>query len=607
MLVNDLCSHAYSETAVNEIRLIDRSAVVHIGISEKNLQLELIDYKEHSVTLDSAEGIAILDNWLDFWSGVIGNVAQRTKFVQADLSGGFDSRVSFITLLNSGVNLNEILFRSINDNLHTHAADYAIASQIANHYGFELNTPLPEQKFLNYSLADVFNIGIYHLQTFHTHPRIAMSKSVDKLYVISGFGGEIVRKYWFDSPRNFLAKQFWRTNEYSSALSRELAQSMQKIYSEVFRVVQKKYRIEDPNSLWLAQYLYQETRCRHHFGKNTVGNYFGNNISLSPAIDPELRKVRLNTPDYSDPNLLMAVLFMRYAPDLLTFPFDSKRSIAPEIIACAKQLNERFPRRLIPDKIDWEGVFNLQPRDSHVEQILASSRNNEEITKEMRDDFLKAAFESSRTYGLFTTKFDAEIYKCAVDDYNNRIFGRIRPLHAVLGIAKVVEDVEISNAAREPYRDMERFLIEDFCALPDETQTIKKFRPYFTAMMQVRLLQGRSLNDLQMLAVSDNKANVFPFADSGIVGHVIRSYAGELRLILKATVAGRVQVILFGEETQIGAKNVPIKIDYTNLTIGGNVLFDTVRTASRVNPCACNLDVKPGDEFDIRVAWQPHQ
>lgn len=212
MLVNGLCSHAYSETAVNEIRLIDRSAVVHIGISEKNLQLELIDYKEHSVALDSAEGIAILDNWLDFWSGVIRNVAQHTKFIQADLSGGFDSRVSFITLLNSGVNLNEIFFHSINDNLHTHAKDYAIASQIAAHYGFKLNEPMGEQKFLNYSLADVFNIDFYNIQTIHTSPCISLRKSVDKVYTLTGYAGETIRDYWFNSPEKFLAGQFWRDN-----------------------------------------------------------------------------------------------------------------------------------------------------------------------------------------------------------------------------------------------------------------------------------------------------------------------------------------------------------------------------------------------------------
>ena len=37
LLVNDLCSHAYSETAINEIRLVERNAVLHIDAARKTL------------------------------------------------------------------------------------------------------------------------------------------------------------------------------------------------------------------------------------------------------------------------------------------------------------------------------------------------------------------------------------------------------------------------------------------------------------------------------------------------------------------------------------------------------------------------------------------
>lgn len=356
LLVNDMVSHAYSETAVNEIRLIERNAVIHIDIAEKNLRLELIDYKEHSVALDSAEGMAILDNWLDFWSGVFRGVAQNTKFISADLSGGFDSRISLALLLNSGIDLNRMTINTYEDNSKTHAQDYAIASQIAAHYGFELNRPLPESKFLNYSLTDAFNMDLYHVQTLHKDIYIERKKSVDKLYVVSGDGGETVRDYWFDEPKDFLDGQIGACTVYSLALSRELAHSIKTIITSSFRAVRDKYKIADKNSPYIPQYAYQETRCRHHFGKATSIAHFENNITFSPTLDPQLRTVRLNTPECPDPKLLIAVIFTRFELDLVQFPFDSNRSIAPSTIAFAKMLNERFPRRLTTNKVN-RGAF----------------------------------------------------------------------------------------------------------------------------------------------------------------------------------------------------------------------------------------------------------
>ncbi len=54
LLVNGLCSHAYSETAINEIRQIERNAVLQIDAAKKTLAIELLDYREHTVIVDSA-------------------------------------------------------------------------------------------------------------------------------------------------------------------------------------------------------------------------------------------------------------------------------------------------------------------------------------------------------------------------------------------------------------------------------------------------------------------------------------------------------------------------------------------------------------------------
>lgn len=67
LMVEFVAVQSYSQTAVNEIQFVARNAVIHADILKKNLEIELIDYKEHSVPLDSERGIKILDRWVEFW------------------------------------------------------------------------------------------------------------------------------------------------------------------------------------------------------------------------------------------------------------------------------------------------------------------------------------------------------------------------------------------------------------------------------------------------------------------------------------------------------------------------------------------------------------
>ncbi|MBR2775419.1 MAG: hypothetical protein IKD73_10590 [Selenomonadaceae bacterium] len=358
LLTESLASKAHLESAINEIQLVERNAIIHIDIGKKQLELELINYREHTVALDSEEGIKALDNWVEFWGGVLHDLAQNTNFLTADLSGGFDSRMSLIPLLHSGTDLSKIRFFSLKLESHTYKEDYAIASQIAEHYNFKLNQDFSaQQAFCNYSINDIFNMDFYIRQTVHNSLAICkLKKSIDKTYSLSGYGGESIRDHWlhFGSLERFWQSEI-RIDSYSRPLSQEIARSREKILESAFSAIRDKYKIEDEDSLWIAQYMYLETRCRHHFGKFSLGKYFGNEIVLSTALDPEIRTVQIETPECPDANLLMALLFVRYEPDLLTFPFNSKRSIAPETIEYAKEINKRFPRRLITDKVDRGG------------------------------------------------------------------------------------------------------------------------------------------------------------------------------------------------------------------------------------------------------------
>ena len=127
------------DTMINEISFLDRHLQLTIDIPNRDMHIQHLDYKEHTVLPDSKEGLAVLDAWYHRWIHIFREAYVLTDNIEIDLSGGFDSRISFALMVNAGLDLNRIVVRSLNDGLHTHNEDYLIASQIADDFGFPLN------------------------------------------------------------------------------------------------------------------------------------------------------------------------------------------------------------------------------------------------------------------------------------------------------------------------------------------------------------------------------------------------------------------------------------------------------------------------------------
>ena len=603
-----MCSFAYLETAVNEIKVTDRSALFHIDIAKKNLQIEFTDCTGHNVELESEEGIGILDDWFDFWRNLLHNVSKNTKFVMADLSGGFDSRISFVPLLNADIDLNDMRIYSRKSVLHTFKEDYEIASKMAEHYGFELNRDLLEPQTIDYTLTDSCNIELYHQRTFRNLARVTMKKKLEKVYYLKGVGGESIRPYWYGVPNEFAKRHKNSANRYSVGLAREVSDSVENVLRRSFDAICNKYKIEDRESPEIPQYLYQEAPAINHHGKEKVGSYFVNTILLDPVFDPTLRKLRLNSQECPDPNLLTALIFVRYQSDLLTFPFNGNHKISLETIEYAKKINERFPRPLLPTSD--EKAFNLLPRDSRVEKILAEGRNNKAIPAGLPERSLKAMFESSKTYGLFTSYFDAEIYHYVAKYYENNVFGRNRPMYAVLGVTRVIEDVEISRRNRLSYDGMKHLLEEDFTTIYKDTQIPDKFQHFIAARIDIRLMSNTG--EFQINSISDRKATIYKpgWLPKDTIGYTIGSLAGKIEFVAKSSVDGKIQLYLIGRyvpNPEDKTKLIPYWIDYTKLIVNGATVFDTLTPAWHNQPYRHDIDAKAGEEIKIQVEWLPHR
>ena len=97
------------------------------------------------------------------------------------------------------------------------------------------------------------------------------------------------------------------------------------------------------NSKEICRTIYAETRNRYHFGKLAVEEYFSNKFLLMPFFDPELNKLKLCTNECEDHNLLFALIYLRYCPELLNFKFEGNRKIDEKTLDYAQKINEISP------------------------------------------------------------------------------------------------------------------------------------------------------------------------------------------------------------------------------------------------------------------------
>lgn len=112
----DLCSFSYSETLINEISIIPRNCNVIVNKQTKKVEYEKIDYEEHSIYLNTEEGLDTLDKWYYKWVELIRSIRSKSNNLHFDLSGGIDSRIVAAIWLTAKINLNNIKINSAEKN-----------------------------------------------------------------------------------------------------------------------------------------------------------------------------------------------------------------------------------------------------------------------------------------------------------------------------------------------------------------------------------------------------------------------------------------------------------------------------------------------------------
>ena len=437
-LSSNLETFSCQETIINEIVVLERNAIIKINKAKRSMEIIHKNYQENSLEPDSKEFFASLDMWYFKWTKFIRNLKKKTNNVMVDLTGGFDSRITFLLFLGANINLDEIFINSINDNLYTHKKDYEIASKIANHYNFKLNQG---NKFITsksyYKKQDCINIFAYLKMPFHKQMYVNVEKNNSPMYSFNGFGGEAIRSYWNYGINGLIKKE--SNLCYSMKKYPKILKSIKKIIKRASRSIRNSYFNFDDDDFDIC--YFRETSNRTHFGKATLEWFYLNNFCLSPIFDSNLHKLKLSDRNCKDKNLLIAIIFTRYIKDIIKFEFNDGKYIDPKTIKYAQYLNNKYP---FIDNQNKEMVSKSNNINDVSETMKEENTDIEQKNNEVMDYF-NSVFLSEKTKNIFTSLYDDDLYNSIVLDSTKRQFHPLMYAFPVLRINKFKQDCNLKT------------------------------------------------------------------------------------------------------------------------------------------------------------------
>ena len=455
-LVMGMTSLSYRETLLNEVEILPRNAIVNIDIKAQKFALEYINYHENTVQIDSPEGMQILDRWFARWTQFFKGLVDRTGNIEADLSGGRDSRIVFGLLRGAGVDLSKICIRSYQGKQYTFEEDYRITSEMSAKLGFTLNN---SDNFtgglLNFSLDDSVSIPFYVKASTHNQLQHKYTKFEDKRIKITGGGGETLREYWHPADKNFL--NISRARAFTGALKKELFASNQRIWETALQDIEKAYGFPR-TAPEMCSIVYRDIQQRYHNGGEAVESLLANEYKISPIMDEELSQLKINNQECTDNDLLFAVLYVRYCPELLQFRFD-KKGFNPETLEFARKLSAKYPRH--DNTPVYVGEFFFSIHDSEVSQQL--EHNNPALEIGSPQKYIKRIFDSVPLRKLFATRFDEEICMYAEEQLIRIRHYGIAYCNTVVSAAKILKDIITSEGVCGSFDDdLREFAEADF-------------------------------------------------------------------------------------------------------------------------------------------------
>lgn len=589
------CSNFFKETLVEEIQILPHDYIIQIDINNASLEYTKIDYEEKTIPVDSKECLDILDKWYYRWVNVFNYLYENANNMQFSLSGGFDSRVLLTLLMSSDVDLNNINILTFISEKPSFKDDYAIASEMAKGFGFELNKDNHNiKKYYFKDLATSINLSFYLRGGFAKQMYWKNFIYGEKNYHIRGLGGELLRNFYTDQSIDaYIVNQTFRAQDYSI----ESAKSTKRILERTFDEYSKRHENFKGNEILNMHYMY--TRNRYYSGTQITEEYLTNNLVLSPLMDPLLNKIHVKTEDDEFRFLLPCLIFLRYYPDVLKYRFEGNRKINDSTMSLAHEINNISP--FIKQSND--SIKSVCDLNQKTDYLLLSEE------KKIKDDeayyFLKSIFDSEKFKKLFSLFFSKRLYDKIYNE-ENKLFpdSPYSDLNLVIAVMKIIESVMFSHMNNSKTTFDWFTSINDYpIANIDENRSLRN-------MNDVRIdfkNHGGKDNDIIVLDISDYNVRLLKpgwFTNSKGIGLTVESAQRSLKIQLKAVCNGNLRIGLKSRDVW-DENHKRIEILYEKVLINNENVLNEVKKATHDNEILINREVFDGDIINFHVEWKP--
>ena len=367
----------------------------------------------------------IIDSWVDKWGYILRSLKKKTYF-SADLSGGFDTRVVLSILLNSGIDLDELIINSSNDKKHCHEEDFKIASNISTKFGFKLNKYYIKSHGTKLNAQDALLCTIYTKLGFHKEFYTSTLFYTKPRFHVPGSGGEILREYPNEPIEKYVDK--------IASQGKQIKSYEEEFYNSSIRLCERSLSLIKNKKTYYSSHeissvFYAMGRNRNHFGKASIESYLLNVYMLQPLIDPEIRKIRFSE---NHPNDLIAYIYTRFAHDLIIFPFEGKRVLGYKSIIKAEQLNKKLPP--YTKKKDYNENFYI---DTKRKSPVSPSNDKTNIEEYLRKMF----FNSTKFRTTLNQVYNNIVYDWAKEYSKTTNYHPLRHGHGLYAVVKILEDI----------------------------------------------------------------------------------------------------------------------------------------------------------------------
>ena len=262
-----LRSISIQETMINEIIELPSNTVIIINIKQKKINFLYKDYKENTIPLYSKQGLKIIDNWVDKWGYIFRSLKKQTDNLYLELSGGFDTRSVFSILKNSGVNLNNIIIKTIEDKNNTfYGEDFKIVNNIAAKFKLKVNSFSLDNKITNWNSNDTLFCSIYSKLGFGNWFNFRDGFYNKPRFAFTGFGGENIRGYPGYPIKQYL-EYLIKQRKLKFNFKRIFFDSSIKFFKRILKLLKKGKTYK--NDYEITSDFYFKGGTRHHFG-NTI-------------------------------------------------------------------------------------------------------------------------------------------------------------------------------------------------------------------------------------------------------------------------------------------------------------------------------------------------